>query len=249
MPPPPPFGRSPSPASRGRIKQSRPRGAFERPSFAHHQPSVRKQRNKKKGGEAPKDALFANCRLRGSATLDERRARLPALRHGTRHRLSPRWLSPRPGFPQRRGGTVFCRHAAKLSCVKHAPCGPVLLPADRCPRAARERFARPRAGIRTRSAVKIASGMRPSVSEFVALCIVNRDICQYSSPYTGHNEIVGWVERSENPSLSERPMNAEVMGFAAAQPILRAERKVCGRTRRPTGSQHGLPGQAHGCPV
>jgi hypothetical protein len=144
MPPPPPFGRSPSPASRGRIKQSRPRGAFERPSFAHHQPSVRKQRNKKKGGEAPKGALFANCRLRGSATLDERRARLPALRHGTRHRLSPRWLSPRPGFPQERGGSVFCRHAAKPSCVPYAPYGPVLLPADRCPRAARERFARPR---------------------------------------------------------------------------------------------------------
>ena len=129
-------------------------------------PTKRKKAKKQKEGRRSAERrIVRQLPLARQRDLLVRRARLPALRHGTRHRLSPRWLSPRPGFPQRRGGTVFCPHAAKLSCVKHAPCRPVLLPADRCPRAARERFARPRAGIRTRSAVKIASGMRPSVSE------------------------------------------------------------------------------------
>src|ERR1700734_3737237 len=51
---------------------------------------------------------------------------------------------PQTRVSARRGGAVFCRHATKPSCVPYAPYGPVLLPADRCPRAARERFARPR---------------------------------------------------------------------------------------------------------
>jgi hypothetical protein len=38
-----------------------------RPSFAHHHHASENQKQKK-GGEAPKGALFANCRLRGSAT-------------------------------------------------------------------------------------------------------------------------------------------------------------------------------------
>jgi hypothetical protein len=64
---------------------------------------------------------------------------------GTRHRLSPRWLSPRTGFPEDRLRECFAR-SAFLSSVKHAPCGPVFLPVDRGPRAARERMAYPRAG-------------------------------------------------------------------------------------------------------
>ena len=146
-----------------------------RPSFAHHHDASEKQKQrreaKRRKAHCSPIAACAAARLSSPPPSLAREiqgrgcARLPALRHGTRHRLSPRWLSPRPGFSQRHGGTVFCRHAAKLSRVKHAPCRPVFLPADRCPRAARERFARPRAGIRTRSTSKIASGMRPSVSE------------------------------------------------------------------------------------
>ena len=58
---------------------------------------------------------------------------------GTRHRLSPRWLSPRTGFPADEPRRCFAR-LALLSAVKHAPCRPVFLPADRGPRAARERI-------------------------------------------------------------------------------------------------------------
>jgi hypothetical protein len=50
------------------------------------------------------------------------------------------------------------------AAVKHAPCGPVLLPVDRGPEAARERCAKPRAGTASRSAFRIASGMRPQMS-------------------------------------------------------------------------------------
>ena len=64
---------------------------------------------------------------------------------GTRHRLLPRWLSPRTGFPEDGLRESFAR-LALLPSVKHAPCGPVLLPVDRGPRAARERMAYPRAG-------------------------------------------------------------------------------------------------------
>jgi hypothetical protein len=41
------------------------------------------------------------------------RARLPALHRGTRHRLLPRWLSPRTGFPQGTAYQVFCPFAAQ----------------------------------------------------------------------------------------------------------------------------------------
>jgi hypothetical protein len=43
------------------------------------------------------------------------RARLPAPHRGTRHRLSPRWLSPRTGFPQGTAHKVFCPFAANAS--------------------------------------------------------------------------------------------------------------------------------------
>jgi hypothetical protein len=123
-----PSGGPPPPHSvRGRIKHNRSRGAFERPSLAHHQPNVRKKQ--KEGRRSAERRIVRQLPLARQRGLFERRARLPALRHGTRHRLSPRWLSPRPGFPQRRGGAVFCRHAAKPLCVQYAPYGPVLVPA------------------------------------------------------------------------------------------------------------------------
>ena len=46
-----------------------------------------------------------------------------------------RWLSPRTGFPADEPRRCFAR-LALLSAVKHAPCRPVFLPADRGPRAA-----------------------------------------------------------------------------------------------------------------
>ena len=100
-------------------------------------------------GCAPKLLL---PRLRGKVREG---ARPPFGAHacGTRHRLSPRWLSPRTGFPEDGLRECFAR-LALLSSVKHAPCRPVFLPADRGPRAARERIG------------KSARGHRPSLPSF-----------------------------------------------------------------------------------
>jgi hypothetical protein len=117
---------------------------------------------RKEGSGAPKGACHPCPRIadkcaracaNSSATrlrallLSGRGARPPFGAHacGTRHRLSPRWLSPRTGFPEDGLCRCFAR-SAHLPSVKHAPCGPVFLPADRGPGAARERMAYPRAG-------------------------------------------------------------------------------------------------------
>jgi hypothetical protein len=176
MPPPPPFGRSPSPALRaGADKQDRSRGASLRPSFARHHDAEEascKQRNKE-GRRSAERRIVSPIAARAAAR-PHREARPPS---GAPPRHSPPAITPmaqpETRVSARRGGAVFCRHAAKLPCVKYAPYRPVLLPVDRYPRAARERFARPRAGIRTRSAVKIASGMRPSVSEIRRILYLN----------------------------------------------------------------------------
>jgi hypothetical protein len=64
---------------------------------------------------------------------------------GTRHRLLPRWLSPGTGFPAALAGGDLPA-SPNDAAVKHAPCGPILLPVDRGSRAARVRLAsRPRA--------------------------------------------------------------------------------------------------------
>jgi hypothetical protein len=75
---------------------------------------------------------------RGCALLPKRRARLSAL---TLAALAtgyhPDGSAPEPGFLKaRRQGVLPVRRMGK-----HAPCGPVFLPVDRGPRAARERIA------------------------------------------------------------------------------------------------------------
>jgi hypothetical protein len=55
---------------------------------------------------------FADA-FRAAARHFRGRARLPALHRGTHHRLSPRWLSPRTGFPQSTAKRVFCPLAAQ----------------------------------------------------------------------------------------------------------------------------------------
>jgi hypothetical protein len=52
----------------------------------------------------------------------------------------PDGSAPEPGFLKTRRTGCFAP-SPQSPRVKHAPCGPVLLPADRCPRAARERIA------------------------------------------------------------------------------------------------------------
>jgi hypothetical protein len=68
------------------------------------------------------------------------RAHLSALTLAALATGSTRWLSFRTGFPAAAAGRCFACFPKKLAAVKHAPCGPVFLPADRCPKAARERI-------------------------------------------------------------------------------------------------------------
>ena len=91
-----------------------------------------------------KSAKLVCARLRAVSFFFAARPPFGAHACGTRHRLSPRWLSPRTGFPEDGLRECFAR-LALLPSVKHAPCRPVFLPADRCPRAARERIASIRA--------------------------------------------------------------------------------------------------------
>jgi hypothetical protein len=136
----------------------------------------------KEGSGAPKGAcqpcprlrrqVYANLRHSSAARLRALSgARPPFGAHacGTRHRLSPRWLSPRTGFPEDGSRRCFAR-LALLPSVKHAPCGPVLLPVDRGPRAARERIGNSARAPPPRSAFQACpSGKAPSMSEVAVM--------------------------------------------------------------------------------
>ena len=133
-----------------------------RPSFANHDDAKKDLLPViKEGSGAPKGACHPCPRLRRQVCANSRHLSAPRLRThnpflprlrgrvregarppfgahacGTRHRLSPRWLSPRTGFPEDGLRECFAR-LALLPSVKHAPCRPVFLPVDRGPRAAR----------------------------------------------------------------------------------------------------------------
>jgi hypothetical protein len=69
------------------------------------------------------------------------RARLSALTLAALATGSTRWLSSRTGFPAAFAQRVFCPLRLKdAAAVKHAPCGPVFVPVDRGPEAARVRI-------------------------------------------------------------------------------------------------------------
>jgi hypothetical protein len=126
--------------------ETRSRGALMRPSFAHHDDAKKDLLPViKEGCGAPKGAcqpcprlrkqVYANLRHSSAARLRAlTRARPPFGAHacGTRHRLSPRWLSPRTEFPEDGLRECFAR-LALLPSVKHAPCRPGFLPVDRGP--------------------------------------------------------------------------------------------------------------------
>jgi len=151
---------------RERTKRNRSRDALTRPSFAHHDNAKnrfasRHQRGKRSAERrmpsmsALRKQVYAVAPLICYAAARPFGARPPFGAHarGTRHRLSPRWLSPRTGFPEDGLRECFAR-LALLSSVKHAPCRPVFLPVDRGPRAARERIG------------NSARGHRPSLPSF-----------------------------------------------------------------------------------
>jgi hypothetical protein len=104
-------------------KQNRSRDALLRPSHAHHHQAIPKNRlasGNKREAERRKAHCPTNRRFRGGATSPSsspacggglgRGPRPPFGAHacGTRHRLLPRWLSPRTGFPDISSSRVFC---------------------------------------------------------------------------------------------------------------------------------------------
>jgi hypothetical protein len=146
----------PLPRFTGEEKQSRSRGAFFASEFMSSKklrseaveirfqyettlfdslPATKGKRSAERRIVLPMSASSAAARCDGSTPPFGAHAR------GTRHRLLPRWLSPRTGFPAARRETgVSPASPAKGTAVKHAPCGPVFVPVDRGPRAARERI-------------------------------------------------------------------------------------------------------------
>ena len=170
----------PSPL-RGAGKEIRSRDAMH-PSFAYGiKPRKRPERSEEstssmtrlfynpppahKGSGAPKGALsypMSAHKARLARCLPTTRPPFGAHACGTRHRLLPRWLSSRTGFPAALADGSFARFAKKLAAVKHAPCGPVFMPVDRGPEAARERLCENRARAPpSRSAFRFASRKRP----------------------------------------------------------------------------------------
>jgi hypothetical protein len=109
------------------------------------------------------------------------RARLPALHRGTRHRLSPRWLSPRTGFPQSTAKRVFCPPAAQrfeLSTLRadRSFCRPTGAPgppgSGSHPSARGHRIPLRFPKVPSRKAPLVSSGLRNSIN--------NRDTCQHN---------------------------------------------------------------------
>src|ERR1700683_5130340 len=131
------------------------------PSFANDDNAKKRFAASKKGKRsaerrivllmtAPQTSLrsLRNSSVRGCAQNDSR-ARLSAL---TLAALAtgyyPDGSAPEPGFPRRRLTGVLPA-SLKNAAVKHAPCGPVLVPVDRGPEAARVRIGNSARGHRT----------------------------------------------------------------------------------------------------
>jgi len=101
------------------------------------------------GSGAPKGALsYQFPRIARLRVAFQQRARLSAL---TLAALAtgyyPDGSAPEPGFPRRRLTGVLPA-SPESTAVKHAPCGPVFMPVDRGPKAARGRIGKK---IRTRA--------------------------------------------------------------------------------------------------
>jgi hypothetical protein len=96
---------------------------------------------------------------------------------------SPKAWQPLARLQARLPGTRSSRALPALSCPSPvaAPHTPVVMPKSMMPEAARERFANPARGHRTRSAIRLASGMRPSMSENVLARNGYGDGCQIRS--------------------------------------------------------------------
>ena len=110
--------------------------------------------------------------LSGAAARPAGRARLSALHRGIRQALTPDSTPGRASWNYRvqTGGP-------SPAPVQRAPRRPVVMPVGSMPGAARERFARPRAGTALAVAKRMASGMHPSRASSL-LCNHIGDISQ-----------------------------------------------------------------------
>jgi hypothetical protein len=82
------------------------------PAFGHDHAQKREAKRRKAHANHIRAAatdVATQAALSAAARHCRGRARLPALHRGTRHRLSPRWLSPRTGFPQSAAHRSFAR--------------------------------------------------------------------------------------------------------------------------------------------
>jgi hypothetical protein len=113
--------------------------------FPTRNDSFRLASSKQKGSGAPKGALsYQFPRIARLRVAFQQRARLSAL---TLAALAtgyyPDGSAPEPGFPRRPltgVSPVSPTKRKRNAAVKHAPCGPVFVPVDRGPEAARERI-------------------------------------------------------------------------------------------------------------
>ena len=138
MPPPPPFGWSPFPALRavademssslrgakreaiqlseqaaldcfaGARNDEHSRGASRARALPPPRPEINSPPAQKREAKRRQAHCPTNRRLRGGASIAGR-ARLSALHRGARHRLLPRWLSSRTGFPDVSSCRCFAR--------------------------------------------------------------------------------------------------------------------------------------------
>jgi len=120
-----------------------PSSAKPIPSFASKKNKGRRSAEKAQLSReaSPRDQMSPPARASGAAARPAGRARLSALHHGSRQAVTPDSAPGRVSWNRRvrTGGP-------SPAPVQRAPRRPVIVPDERGPKAARERFARPRAG-------------------------------------------------------------------------------------------------------
>jgi hypothetical protein len=198
---------------------------------------------KKQGSGAPKSALSNHvrtdrqvCETRLCAAACRAARRLSALTLAALATGYPDGSAPEPGFPQRPLTGVSPASPTKekkVAAVKHAPCGPVFVPVDRGPEAARERIGKK---IRARGphlafAVSACRPERRPAQSRVAYPVTERGIaCQGKSDGVRQGDFqvdahgpCGPVyprysdrtERLKRPRRVERPNAAKAFGAGA----------------------------------
>jgi hypothetical protein len=207
-------------------KQDHSRDAASHPSFGNHDAHEEKELPPKKGGGAPIGApsMSAHCRQArelaqliccAAAALIAGRSPFGAPpRHspGRTHPPLAQLQFPRFLRPELTGVTRFA-----LSRVYRAPRRPVVMPAERWPRAARERFARPRAG----------TALAPHLDRIRNAPFDERDSSHYVSK-------MGTNVKNTSPKMKRAPSPSSSPGLTRRSML--SVRKRGGEAQRTTSS-------------